>query len=61
MVHNNSLFTKESLKAATSYIGKATFTLIYDGNDTNEQINAGKELLQAEWIIVTVIDHIFDY
>ena len=61
MVHNNSLFTKESLKAAASHIGQASFTLIYDGNDTYGQIKAGKELLQAEWIIATVIDHIFDY
>ena len=37
MVHNNPLFTKDSLKAALSYIGNASFTLIYDGNDIHEQ------------------------
>ena len=37
MVYNNPLFTKESLKAALPYIGKASFTLIYDGNDIDEQ------------------------
>lgn len=61
MVHNNPLFTKESLKAAASYIGNASFTLIYDGNDTHEQKKAGKELWQAEWIIATIMDHVFDY
>ena len=61
MVHNNPLFTKDSLKAALSYIGNASFTLIYDGNDIHEQKKAGKELWQAEWIIATVMDHIFDY
>lgn len=61
MVHNNPLFTKESLKEAASHIGSASFTLIYDGNDTFEQEKAGKELWQAEWILATIIDHIFDY
>lgn len=61
MVYNNKLFTKESLKEAASHIGNAVFTLIYDGNDTFEQEKAGKELRQAEWILATIIDHIFDY
>lgn len=61
MIHNNILFTKESLKEAISTIGKASYTLIYDGNDTQEQITAGKELLQAKWILATISDHIFDY
>lgn len=45
MVHNNPLFTKESLKAALSYIGKASFTLIYDGNDIDEQKKSRKRAL----------------
>jgi len=61
MIENNPLFTKESFEVATSYISNACFTLIYDGNDTLEQKKAGKELLQAEWLLATVIDHIFDY
>lgn len=61
MVYNNPLFSKESLKDATSHIGHASWTLIYDGNDTFEQEKAGKELRQAEWILATIIDHIFDY
>lgn len=61
MIQNNPLFTKESLKAAASHIGRASFTLIYDGNGTLEQKRAGKELWQAKWIIATIIDHIFDY
>lgn len=65
MIYENPTFSKESLKGAASHIGFAAYTLIYDGNDeggsTEIQIKAGKELWQAEWIIATVIDHIFDY
>lgn len=61
MVYYNPLFSKESLKEATSHIGKAVFTLIYDGNDMYSQEKAGKELLQAKWILATIMDHIFDY
>ena len=61
MVYGNPLFSKESLKDATSHIGNAVFTLIYDGNDAFSQEKAGKELRQAKWILATIIDHIFDY
>lgn len=58
---NEALFSKESLKEAISTIGEATFTLIYDGNDKPAQISAGKELLQAGWILATIADHVYDY
>jgi hypothetical protein len=61
MVYGNPLFSKESLKEAASHIGSAVFTLIYDANDLYSQEKAGKELRQAEWILATIIDHIFDY
>ncbi len=61
MIQNNPLFTKDSLKDATSHIGRASWTLIYDGNETFEQETAGQELRQAKWILATIIDHIFDY
>ena len=61
MSNMDSLLSKESLKKAISIIGEATYTLIYDGNDTIPQIKAGKELLQAKWILATICDHVYDY
>ena len=60
-MEKNDLLTKESMKEAISSIGKAAYTLIYDSNDTPEQRKAGKELLQAKWILATISDHVFDY
>lgn len=61
MNDKENLLSKESLKKAISIIGEATYTLIYDGNDTISQIKAGKELLQAKWILATICDHVYDY
>ena len=61
MNDKDNLLSKESLKKAISIIGNATYTLIYDGNDTICQIKAGKELLQAKWILATICDHVYDY
>ena len=61
MKDKENLLEKDSLKKAISTIGDATFTLIYDGNETAQQIKAGKELLQAKWILVAICDHVFDY
>ena len=61
MNDKDNLLSKDSLKKAISIIGKATYTLIYDGNDTISQIKAGKELLQAKWILATICDHVYDY
>lgn len=58
---NEQLFAKESMKEAISTIGEAVWTLVYDGNDTKEQITAGRELLQAKWILALICDHVFDY
>ena len=61
MNDKDNLLSKDSLKKAISIIGKATYTLIYDGNDTISQIKAGKELLQAIWILATICVHVYDY
>ena len=61
MNDKDNLLSKDSLKKAISTIGEATYTLIYDGNDTISQIKAGKELLQAKWILATICDHVYDY
>ena len=61
MNDKDKLLSKESLKKAISIIGEASYTLIYDGNDTISQIKAGKELLQAKWILATICDHVYDY
>lgn len=61
MIHNNPLFTKESLIGATNHVSHAVFTLMYDSNGLPEQITAGQELRQTKWILATVIDHVFDY
>ena len=61
MNDKDNLLSKDSLKKAISIIGEATYTLIYDGNDTISQIKAGKELLQAKWILATICDHVYDY
>ena len=61
MNDKDNLLSKDSLKKAISTIGEATYTLIYDGNDTISQILAGKELLQAKWILATICDHVYDY
>lgn len=61
MIKQNHLFSKESLKDAAGHIGNASYTLIYDANDTPEQEKAGRELNQAKWILAQIIDHIFDY
>lgn len=58
---NDKLFCKESIKDAIKTIGGAAYTLIYDSNNTSEQIKAGKELLQAKWILATISDHVYDY
>lgn len=58
---NDKLFDKESMKDAIKTIGSAAYTLIYDSNNTPEQITAGKELLQAKWILATISDHAYDY
>lgn len=57
----DTLFTKESLKEAISTIGDASFTLIYDANELESQLSAGRELQQAEWILATIADHVYDY
>lgn len=61
MKNKDTLLSKESLKKAISTIGMTTYTLIYDGNDTDTQIKAGKQLLQAKWILATFCDHVYDY
>lgn len=61
MNDKDNLLSKDSLKKAISIIGEATYTLIYDGNDTISQIKAGNELLQAKWILATICDHVYDY
>lgn len=58
---NENLFTKEFLKNVLRTTDEAVFTLIYDGNDTEAQIAAGKELRQAKWILASIIDHVYDY
>ena len=58
---NDELFIKESMKNAIKTIGSAAYTLIYDSNNSPEQIAAGKELLQAKWILATISDHVYDY
>lgn len=58
---SNPLFSKESMKKATSSLGWASYTLCYDNNDLPEQEKAGKELLQAKWILATISSHVFDY
>lgn len=60
-VMNDIIFSKETLKEAISTIGRAAYTLIYDSNDKSAQITAGKELLQAKWILATIADHVYDY
>ena len=61
MRNKDTLLSKESLKKAISTIEITTYTLIYDGNDTMPQIQAGKQLLQAKWILATFCDHVYDY
>ena len=57
----NPLFSKENFKKATSSLSWAVYTLCYDSNDLPEQLSAGKELMQAKWILAVVSSHVFDY
>lgn len=61
MLENNPIFTKENIKEVASILGNASYLLIYDGNDLEEQIEAGKKLRPAKYLVATIGDHIFDY
>jgi len=64
MILDNPLFSKDSLKQATSRLSWDSHTLLYEGSDdgsNREQEKAGMELRQCLWIIAAIIDHIFDY
>ena len=65
MIQTNPLYSKESLKKATSRLSWDSRILIYDGSDDGSnhdiQQKAGKELRQCLWIIAVIMDHIFDY
>ena len=61
MIDQNPLFSKENIKKVASILGQASWTLIYDGNDTPAQLQAGKSLLPAKYIVAAIGDHIFDY
>ena len=58
---NNPLFSKESLESAAAFTGETKFRLLYRSNKLPEQIQAGEDLRLATFVLVTIIDHIFDY
>ena len=64
MIQDNPLFTKESLDRATRTLSHAISDLLEgsdDGSNVKNQEKAGRELRQAEWVLATIIDHVFDY
>ena len=61
MFKTSSLFSKDSIKNRLSYISNSIFTLIYDNNDAQNQIKAGEELREVNWILATIADHVLDY
>ena len=64
MIQDNPFFTKESLDRATRTLSHAISDLLEgsdDGSNVKNQEKAGLELRQAEWVLATIIDHVFDY
>lgn len=61
MLENNPIFSKENIKEVASILGRASYLLIYDSNDLADQIEAGKKLRPAKYLVATIGDHIFDY
>lgn len=61
MIENNPLYSKENLKKMEKILSDASRTLVYRGNGLKEQVDAGKTLWHSCFIIVAIMDHIFDY
>lgn len=61
MLENNPIFSKENIKDVASIIGNASYLLIYDSNNLDAQIDAGKKLRPAKYLVAAIGDHIFDY
>ena len=61
MLSNNPIFSKENIKDVASILGRASYLLIYDSNNLEAQIEAGKKLLPAKYLVAAIGDHVFDY